>query len=138
MRAGRIESQAALRDALLRQGVSVAQPTVSRDVRELGLVKAHTTDGGSHYIVPADNASDQLPPLEALAPTLIRGVDGVGNLVVLHTVSGAAQTVAAALDDERRPEVMGTLAGDDTVLVVVRTHGAMRELAGTIRELATT
>lgn len=137
VRKRRIPNQSALRDALAEEGIVVAQPTVSRDVRDLGLAKVPTADGSARYAPGGGETQDPPPPpLATLAPTLVGSVDGVGHLMVVHTADGAAEAVAAALDEENRPEVVGTLAGDDTVLVVVRTPGARRELARRVEELA--
>lgn len=114
----RVTSQEALRELLLQQGTEVTQATLSRDIRELRLVKIPGADGAGYYSLPDEWEST--PPLESLLPTLFHSVDGVDRMLVIHTMKGAAQTVAAAIDWEEWPEIVGTLAGDDTILIILR------------------
>lgn len=127
----RIENQDRLRAALARHGLEVAQATLSRDLRELGLVKLGDPAGGSFYARPGEVAAR--PPLEKLLPALVRSVDGVGPFVVLRTAEGSAGTVSAALDQARWDEVLGTLAGDDTILVITRSERLRLVVAERIR-----
>lgn len=130
----RVSSQEALRELLLDRGTEVTQATLSRDIRELRLVKVPDADGTAHYSLPEEWEST--PPLESLLPTLFRSVDGVDHLLVIHTLKGAAQTVAAAIDWEEWPEVVGTLAGDDTILIILRDPQALADLRGRIERMA--
>lgn len=114
----RVTSQEALRELLLERGIEVTQATLSRDIRELRLVKVPGADGAAHYSLPEEWEST--PSLESLLPTLLQSVDGVGNLLVVRTMKGGAQTVAAGIDWEEWPEILGTLAGDDTILIVLK------------------
>jgi transcriptional regulator of arginine metabolism len=113
----RIASQEQLRELLLQRDFDVTQATLSRDIRELRLVKMPDADGGTFYTVPD---SDPRPPLSRLLPALYVGAEGSGNLLVVKTLAGGAQAISEALDWEEWPEVLGTLAGDDTILVVLR------------------
>ena len=115
----RVTSQEHLRELLARRGFEVAQATLSRDIRELRLIKIHDADGKTHYTLPPESWDDR-PPLQRLLPTLFVGAEGTGNLLVLKTLSGGAQAVAEALDWEEWPEVLGTVAGDDTILIILR------------------
>jgi len=81
-------------------------------------VKAPGADGVGFYSLPEEWGST--PPLESLLPTLFHSADGVDNLLVVRTMKGGAQTVAAGIDWEEWPEVVGTLAGDDTILIILR------------------
>lgn len=120
VRTHRIHSQEALRELLLERGIDVAQATLSRDIRDLGLVKAPDEHGGaSAYVIPP-TGGETAPALTRLLPALYVGADGVGNLLVLKTLVGGAQPIAAAIDAEGWPEIVGTLGGDDTILVVLR------------------
>lgn len=121
-------SQEGLRELLLEEGTEVTQATLSRDIRELRLVKVPGADGVGFYSVPEE--WDSTPPLESLLPTLFHSADGVDNLLVVRTMKGGAQTVAAGIDWEEWPEVLGTLAGDDTILIILR-KATQR---GTVRE----
>jgi len=114
----RIGSQEALREHLQEQGTEVTQATLSRDIRELRLVKVPDAEGSAHYSLPDEWEST--PPLETLLPTLFTSAEGVANLLVVRTMKGGAQTVAAGIDWEEWPEVLGTIAGDDTILLILR------------------
>jgi transcriptional regulator of arginine metabolism len=118
VRSHRIASQEGLRERLAEIGIETTQATLSRDIRELRLVKVPSADGGSQYSIPDE--SDSTPPLESLLPTLYSGAEGSGNLLVVKTMTGGAQAVALGIDWEEWPEVLGTLAGDDTILLVLR------------------
>ncbi len=118
VRENRVTSQEALRELLSTRGIEATQATISRDVRELRLVKVPGADGSSQYSMPEE--WENTPPLETLLPTLYVGAEGAGNLLVVKTMTGGAQAVALAIDWEEWPEVLGTLAGDDTILLVLR------------------
>ena len=135
VRSQRVTSQEVLRELLAREGFDVAQPTLSRDIRQLGLVKASDEEGVAAYTVPVD-VVDPTPTLRRLLPPLFLGADGVGNLLVLRTLTGGAQPIAVALDHEEWDEVVGTIAGDDTVLLVLRKASQRASVARRIEELA--
>jgi transcriptional regulator of arginine metabolism len=115
----RVGSQEQLRELLAERDVDVTQATLSRDIRELRLVKIPDPEGGTHYTLPPESW-DQRPPIARLLPTLYIASEGTGNLIVVRTLAGGAQAVAEALDWEEWPEVMGTLGGDDSILIVLR------------------
>lgn len=119
VRENRVPSQERLRELLAERDIDVAQATLSRDIRELGLVKMPDESGGSFYALPP-GAPEPVPTLHRLVPALYTGADGVGNLLIVRTVVGGAQPLGVALDSERWPEVVGTVAGDDTILMVLR------------------
>ncbi|WP_182113678.1 MULTISPECIES: arginine repressor [unclassified Actinotalea] len=123
-----MRSQGELAAALANEGVSVTQATLSRDLVELGAVRIRAQDGNLTYAVPGEGG-DRTPHLaearERLAARLARlcaellvTAEASGNLVVLRTPPGAAQFLASAVDHSVLPGVMGTIAGDDTVLVI--------------------
>jgi transcriptional regulator of arginine metabolism len=118
IRKHRVASQEGLRELLQERGTEVTQATLSRDMRELRLVKVPGADGAGFYSSPQE--WDSTPPLESLLPTLYHSAEGVDNLLVVRTMKGGAQTVAAGIDWEEWPEVLGTLAGDDTILLILR------------------
>ena len=124
-----------LRELLAEEGFEVAQGTLSRDIREMGLVKVPDEDGGSAYSVPPD-AIDPTPSLARLLPTLYVDLEGVDNLLVLHTVTGGAQPVAVALDHQEWDEVLGTIAGDDTILIILRDCSFRDPVVERLREIA--
>ena len=135
VREHRIPSQEALRERLAQRGIEVAQATLSRDIRELGLVKVPDEDGGSLYTLPA-GVTDPMPTLARLLPSLYLGADGVGNLLVVKTLVGGAQPVAVGIDWEEWPEVLGTVAGDDTILVILRDPRHLDPIVRRIEEIA--
>jgi transcriptional regulator of arginine metabolism len=135
VRTQRIPSQEVLRERLSARGFEVAQATLSRDIRELRLVKVPGEEGGSHYTVPAD-VTDPTPTLARLLPALYLGSDGVGNLLIVKTLTGGAQPIAVAIDWEEWPEVVGTLAGDDTILLVLRAAEHLPAITRRLEELA--
>ncbi len=133
-----VHSHAQLAGLLDEAGLHVTQATLSRDLDELGAVKLRTPDGGaSVYVVPEDGSPlaarrvDDAPPqrLGRLVGELLTSAEASANLVVLRTPPGAAQFLASALDRAGLPEVLGTIAGDDTILVVARDPAGGRALA---------
>ncbi len=116
IRGEKVATQEDLRELLADQGFDVTQGTLSRDLARLGARRAPAAEGGTVYELPPEGAASPPGVLEALDP-LVRGVRDNGTLVVVHTTPGAAQAVALALDQARLPEVLGTIAGDDTVFV---------------------
>lgn len=131
-----VGSQEELRQLLLARGMDATQATLSRDLRDLRLVRVFEA-GASRYVLPESIAGDDDKPLLAnLLPQLFSRVDGVGELVVLHTVASGAQPIAEAIDLEEFPEVLGTIAGDDTILIVTRSAGARIQLTERLRALA--
>lgn len=117
---------------LAREGLHITQATLSRDIKELGLVK--TAEG---YAAPGDVAEGAapLPSLDHLLREFVVDIREAQNLLVVKTSPGSAQPVAAALDGEGWPEVVGTLAGDDTILVVAPSVKDCHALRARIREL---
>jgi transcriptional regulator of arginine metabolism len=122
-----VRSQTELADLLAGDGTLVTQATLSRDLEELGAVKVRSGDGGpTIYLIPEDgkrplrDAEQASARLIRLLRELLTGADASGNIAVLRTPPGAAQFLASALDRTGLPEVVGTIAGDDTILVVAR------------------
>lgn len=124
-----VRSQAELAAVLEADGLSVTQATLSRDLDELGAVKLRSPDGGLPvYVVPEDGSPltartvDDDPParLARLLSELLVSAEASANLVIVRTPPGASNFLASALDRARLPEVLGTVAGDDTILVVAR------------------
>ena len=130
-----IGTQEELRQALSGRGVDVTQATLSRDLRELGLVRAPGEDG-PRYVLPERLAADDTPSLEFLLPELFASVDGVGELVVLRTLASGAQPIAEAIDAEAWGEVLGTIGGENTVLIICRGAEARAAVMDRLRGLA--
>jgi transcriptional regulator of arginine metabolism len=130
----RVGTQFELLDALADAGCSVTQATISRDIRELGLEKTHDPLGRPRYVLP--HTTRRPDPQEALNTILGqfgRRASPAGNIVVLQSELGSAPAIARALDQLEHARIVGTLAGDDTVLVVAPSERDARTLA---RELA--
>ena len=137
-----VHSQTELAALLAGEGIEVTQATLSRDLDELGAVKLRGVNGGAAvYVIPEDGS-----PVRAVAggtarlarvlSELLVSTDASGNLAVLRTPPGAAHFVASALDRAALPEVVGTVAGDDTILVVARAPLSGDQLARRIEVLA--
>ncbi|GAA0809294.1 arginine repressor [Spirilliplanes yamanashiensis] len=134
-----VRSQTELADLLAGDGYQVTQATLSRDLEELGAVKV----SGS-YLIPEDGhrplRQAEQPParLQRLLRELLTSVDSSGNIAVLRTPPGAAHYLASALDRTGLYEVAGTIAGDDTILVVAREATGGRDLAAKLAGWAVT
>ncbi|MDG1985034.1 MAG: arginine repressor [Planctomycetota bacterium] len=124
---GHGSSQQTLVDGLAAQGVEITQATLSRDLRELGAVK-----GAAGYVVPAASAS---PLADALGRWLV-SARAAQNLVVLRTPPGGASPLAVALDASGRADMLGTIAGDDTILIICSTNRAARDLVADFDQIA--
>ncbi|MFI5256025.1 MAG: arginine repressor [Gemmatimonadales bacterium] len=131
-----VGSQEELRRLLTARGMDVTQATLSRDLRDLGLARVPTEDGGRYRLPESLFDTDDKPLLSTLLPQLFSRVDGVGELVVLHTVRSGAQPIAEAIDQEEFEDVLGTIAGDDTILIVTRSAEARQSLIARLLELA--
>ena len=131
----RIPNQERLRELLEKQGVEVTQATLSRDMRELGLVKTTDEDGTPYYAAPQEELLPA-PQLTSLVPSLLLTSDAVGSFLVLRTPTGSASALTAALDHEAWPEVIGSIAGDDTVLLICKTVADRHKVAKRIDQLA--
>ncbi|HZT92436.1 MAG TPA: hypothetical protein VFA05_10395 [Gaiellaceae bacterium] len=126
----RLGTQQELLDALAAAGCRVTQATISRDIRELGLAKARDPLGRLRYVLPDREArSSPRETLEALLGQFGRSATPAQNLVVVQSEIGSAPAIARALDRLDHPLVLGTLAGDDTCLVVTRDARRARDLA---------
>jgi transcriptional regulator of arginine metabolism len=116
-----VRSQDELAELLDRQGFEATQATISRDIKELGLAKMPIKDARGQqfkYVVPGPE-SHFASRLHRLVAELVTSVRGTVNQVVLRTPPGSAMMVAAAIDEAQWPEIVGTLGGDDTILIIV-------------------
>lgn len=152
-----VRSQEELADRLAERGVRVTQATLSRDLEELGAVRLRGADGGLVYALPgepgpggvggglgsvlaggpfAPSAADPATRLARVAAELLVTAEASANLVVLRTPAGAAQLLASAIDHADWPAVLGTVGGDDTVLVIARDPASGEEIAQALLHLA--
>lgn len=138
LEASPVTSQSQLVDALAGLGIEATQATVSRDLEELGAIKVRVPGGDLVYAIP-EAPSDHVVPLDHLRRVLgewVASVESSGNLVVVRTPPGSAHVVGSALDRSGMPEVLGTVAGDDTLILVAAESSSGTELAISIRSLA--
>ena len=122
-----VGSQEELRRLLSGRGFSATQATLSRDLRELGIVRV-TGENGARYALPETIAGEAKPSLETMLPQLFSSIDGVGELVVLHTLASGAQPISEAIDAMGWREVLGTIAGENTILLICRSPAARQEV----------
>ncbi len=132
-----IASQEDLKRLMGERGWSVTQATLSRDLRDLGVMRA-PTESGARYVLPEMVGDDDKLSLDSVLPQWFSKIDGVGELIVLHTMPGGAQPIAEALDSEAWPEIIGTIGGENTVLIVCRSAAARTTLTERITRLANT
>ncbi len=116
-----IETQEELADRLRDEGFQITQATVSRDIRDLKLTKVPTDDGRQKYVVLKATENALLDKYIRILKDGFVSMDMAMNILVIKTVSGMAMAVAAAIDEMRWNEVVGCIAGDDTIMCVVRT-----------------
>lgn len=129
-----VETQEQLLRALTDQGFNSTQATISRDIKELRIVKELTSLGTYRYCVPEKDAPPAISDrLNNIFRECVISVDYAENLVVIHTLPGMANAAASALDAMRSGAVLGTLAGDDTVVIVMREGHAAAAFSGEIK-----
>lgn len=121
IRKNEIETQEELSDYLEKEGYHVTQATVSRDIRELKLTKVAMKGGRQKYVVLAENTEDMIQKYTRIFRDGFVSMDMAQNILVIKTVSGMAMAVAAALDAMDCNEIVGSIAGDDTIMCAVRT-----------------
>ena len=132
-----VGSQEELRRHLHGRGWDVTQSTLSRDLHELRLARVPTGEGMRYVATGTSNGADQArAALASLLPQLFDRIDGVGELVVVHTVPSGAQPIAAALDAAAWPDVLGTVGGDDTILIICRSSDARTRITERLEQLA--
>ena len=122
-----VASQEELRQLLEDRGFAVTQSTLSRDLRELRLARIPTPKG-ARYASPDAMPEDHRTALEDVLPQFFASSDGVGELLVLKTIPGGAQPIAEAIDAQSYPDVLGTIAGENTILVICRSTAARDRL----------
>lgn len=130
-----VSSQEDLRKLLLQRGWDVTQATLSRDLRELRLARVPTAEG-ARYAVTDGSIEESRAALDTLLPQLFLRIDGVSEMLVLRTVPGGAQPIASALDGEGWSDILGTVGGDDTIMIVCRSVAARDRVLRRLRSLA--
>ncbi len=128
-----LATQAEVADALRVEGIDAVQATVSRDITQLGLVKVRANGGRLVYALPGAGDLDRLNELAGALRRWALTIVASGNLVIVATPTGCAPPLAQAIDDTRLPDVIGTVAGDNTILVVAREGVPGEEVAQSLR-----
>ena len=130
-----IRTQEELSEALLGQGFEVTQATVSRDIKELRLLKKPTA-GGSRYTSPRkEGYGESIGRAHAIFRSAVKSVDLAMHTIVMHTMSGMADAAAISLETMEWPEILGTIAGDDTVLIIARDTETAATVCHRLREM---
>ena len=132
-----INTQEELISRLNEAGYMATQATISRDIRELKLVKAMMADGVYKYVHPTKRETPAPRFNSALAESVIR-IESAGNMIVLRTYPGMAQPVASCIDGMGNADVLGCVGGDDTIIVVIREAHKAQEVCNKIRQMLNT
>lgn len=131
-----IETQYDLTEALKKRGFEVTQATVSRDIKELRLIKKQTDSGKSVYTKNSDSPFfDVDSRFQIVFQKCVMSIEYAVNNIVIKTLPGMAQAAGAAIDSMELPEVVGSIAGDDTVMMVVRSEESARRLVYKLRSM---
>ncbi|MDO4540425.1 MAG: arginine repressor [Syntrophomonadaceae bacterium] len=131
----RIETQAELSAALKLQGFKVTQATVSRDIKDLCLIKLPDSQGYRYVLPEAAGASSSAERLKRAFQDSVVCCDSSENIIMIKTLPGSAQSIGARVDSMSHPSILGSVAGDDTILVVVKPIGAVADVLRLFREL---
>ena len=129
-----VSSQEQLRGLLRQRGIAATQATLSRDIRDLGLVK-RSVDGAYRRPDAADEPADHLEDFETAVTSYLRRHDRVDQLIVLKTDAGYSQPLAEAIDRARLPQTLGTIAGENTILVICRSSADAESFQARLDEL---
>lgn len=132
--ANEIETQEELAEFLQKTGTKVTQATVSRDIRELQLVKVATKDGKYKYAVMDSNTEGTADRLIKILKNSLLSVSTAGQLIIIKTIPGAAQICASAIDNIVTDGIIGSIAGDDTIFVAISDYADINEIADRFRD----
>ena len=130
-----IETQEELADELKRRGLKVTQATVSREIKELRLLKVLGEHGGYKYATVERAEKGMNDRFIRMLSECVISVDSVGNLIVIKTLSASANAACEAIDSMKWDEVLGTIAGDNTLLVIARSEEAVEAMTARLHEL---
>ena len=130
-----IETQDELLTRLKDEGYKATQATISRDIKDLRLVKTLGSDGRYRYVSAAKNSTDIRSNFSSLFASSVNSIDFAQNIVVIKTLSGMAQAVCAALDSNDYKAVVGTIAGDDTIFIACRSSQLAVNLTEELKKL---
>ncbi len=130
-----IETQEELAEELKRRGVKVTQATVSRDIKELRLLKVLSENGGYKYATVERAEKGMNERFIRILAESVMSMESANNLIVIKTLSASAAAAAEAIDSLKWPEVLGTVAGDNTILVIVRSNEAVETTVARFQSL---
>lgn len=131
-----IGSQEELRQELLERGWDVTQSTLSRDMRDLRIARIPTPTGARYSTAESAGADEKRATLSAIFPQLFVRLDSVRELIVVRTVVAGAQPISEAIDGEGSPDVLGTIAGENTILIICRSDSARERVSKRLLALA--
>lgn len=123
-----IETQEELAKELGEHGYAVTQATVSRDIKELRLIKVLTAEGRYKYATVEKAEADLQERFIRMFSNCVLSISGAGNLVVINTISGSASAAGEAVDSLKWPEILGTIAGDNTIFIAIRDGKSVTEI----------
>ena len=130
-----IETQDELLTRLKNEGYKATQATISRDIKDLRLVKTLGSDGKYRYVSASKNSTDIRSNFSSLFASSVKSIDFAQNIVVIKTLSGMTQAVCAALDSNDYKAVVGTIAGDDTIFIACRSSQLAVNLTEELKKL---
>ncbi len=129
-----IDTQETLITKLAEEGYNVTQTTVSRDIRQLNLVKGVSSSGTYKYVAPSISKEANIPVLNSAITDSVTKIESAGHIVVVKTYAGMANAIAVCVDSIHHDDIIGSVAGDDTILLVVKTSEYAQRLAEELRE----
>ena len=129
-----IGTQEALLQKLAEEGFSATQTTLSRDIRQLKLVKGAAGNGTYRYVLPGKTAPAAAPKISASMTESIRHMQAAGNLLVIRTMAGMANAIAVCVDSLEYKEIIGSVAGDDTILIVLPDEPTAQHVLARMKE----
>lgn len=132
-----VETQEELAEALKECGFDVTQATVSRDIKNLKLIKMQSTSGKYRYVAPSREETEINDKLYSILKNAALSAEKVDKFVVVKTLTGAASAVAEAIDNLYPEEIAGTIAGDNTIFILVRTEEKALDLTTKVRTIIT-
>ncbi|HSR03582.1 MAG TPA: arginine repressor [Proteiniclasticum sp.] len=130
-----IETQEELAQELRKEGFNVTQATVSRDIKNLQLIKVLSSTGRYKYVANKEDTKDAIGKLVTLLSHTIISVENIDKMVIVRTITAAASTAAEAIDQLALAEIAGTIAGDNTIFMMVRSDDMAVEIVKKISEL---
>ena len=130
-----IDTQEMMIEKLREAGIKATQTTISRDIKELKLVKGVSESGAHKYLLPGQKKDGNVPVLGGALMDSVKMIEAAGNIVVVKTYPGMANALAVCVDSFEKPHIVGSVAGDDTILLVVRSDDIAKEVAAELHKI---